>query len=84
MSLEDCDSVFKTMGDLIPRYNVESVISLMEPGWQLHPVLISLIKSRLSGVAIDAIAYENSLDSWPEVKHALLYIIYHAYSNASP
>ncbi|VVD03633.1 unnamed protein product [Leptidea sinapis] len=84
MSLTDCDSVIKTMGDLIPRYNgnpktlnyyireVESVISLIEPGWQAHPVLISLIKSRLSGAAIDAIAYEKSLDSWPEVKHALL------------
>ncbi|VVC89880.1 unnamed protein product [Leptidea sinapis] len=69
------------MGDLIPRYNgnpktlnyyireVESVISLIEPGWQAHPVLISLIKSRLSGAAIP---YENSLDSWPEVKYALL------------
>ncbi|VVC90278.1 unnamed protein product [Leptidea sinapis] len=42
------------------------------PGWQSHPVLISLINSRLSGAAIDAIAYENSLDTWPEVKHALL------------
>lgn len=84
MSLKDCDSVIKTLGDLIPRYNgnpktlnyyireVESVIGLIEPSWQAHPVLISLIKSRLSGAAIDAIAYENSLDSWPEVKHALL------------
>lgn len=77
-------SNLKFLKDLIPKYDgnpktlnyfireVERTLSLLEPAARAHAALICLIKSRLSGAAIDAVAYEESLDTWQQIKDALL------------
>lgn len=74
----------KFIRDLMPKYDgnpktlnffireVENIILLLEPTARTNPALICLIKSRLSGTAIDAIAYEESLDTWQAIKTALI------------
>lgn len=78
------ESNFKTLADLMPRYdgnprllnmfinNVESLLLLFSCEGDLSSLITCLIKSRLSGGALDAIAHEQSLDSWPEIKNALV------------
>lgn len=57
---------------------VENIIGLIAapPGSQTqpasHPALLCLIKSRLSGTAIDAIAYEENCSTWAQIKEALV------------
>lgn len=74
----------KFIRDLMPKYDgnpktlnffireVENIMLLLEPTARANPALICLIKSRLSGTAIDAIAYEESLDNWQAIKTALI------------
>ena len=81
MSTED-NTTFKIIMDLMPRYDgnpktlnyyireVSSLINKVQPAG--HPMLVGLIKSRLRVAAIDAIAYEESLESWDQIKSALL------------
>ena len=76
-------SNLQLLKDLIPKYDgnpktlnyfireVERTLGLLEPAARTHAALICLIKSRLSGAAIDAVAYEESLDTWQEIKGAL-------------
>lgn len=87
MSLRDYDAnykPYKLIADLMPRYDgnpkllryyireVESLLSLTSEADRSHPAFICLIKSRLSGSAIDAIAYEEYLNSWESLKTALI------------
>lgn len=57
---------------------VENIISLIQAPKDCltqpasHPALVCLIKSRLSGTAIDAIAYEENLSTWANIKTALI------------
>lgn len=86
MSLRDYDAnykPYKLIADLMPRYDgnpkllnyyireVESLLQLTTEADRSHPAFICLIKSRLSGPAVDAIAYEGYLDSWLSIKNAL-------------
>lgn len=84
MSLKDCDAIFKVMSDLMPKYDgnrktlnyyireVDNLLALVDDISRRHPALLCLIKNRLSGQAIDAIAYEDSLDSWEAIKSVLI------------
>lgn len=87
MSLRDYDAnykPYKLIADLMPRYDgnpkllnfyireVESLLQLTSEIDRSHPALFCLIKSRLSGPAIDAIAYEEYLNSWDSIKRALI------------
>lgn len=85
MSFENCDSSsFKLISEFMPKYDgnprllnyyireVENILSLLDNSVRAHPAILCLIKSRLSGVAIDAIAYEDSLVSWEAIKAALI------------
>lgn len=85
MSFENCDnSSFKLISDFMPRYDgntktlnfyireVDNILRFIEGTAKHHPAIVCLIKSRLSGAAIDAIAYEESLDSWDAIKRALI------------
>lgn len=52
---------------------VENIIKLLDDEEaRKNPAITCLIKSRLSGSAIDAIAYEDSLETWEAIKAALL------------
>ncbi|VVC95623.1 unnamed protein product [Leptidea sinapis] len=51
---------------------VENIIQLLSEPSRVHPAFICLIKSKLGGVAIDAIAYEESLITWESIKNALI------------
>lgn len=75
---------YKMISDLMPRYDgnpkrlnfyireVDGLISFTRPrGEAGAQAIVCLIKSRLSGAAIDAIAYEGSVNSWDEIKAAL-------------
>lgn len=78
------DSDYKLLSDLMPRYdgnpkqlkmyisNVESLLSLFKVVGELDKLVVCLIKSRLSGSALDVLACEKSLDTWAEIKNALL------------
>lgn len=79
------ESDFKTLSDLMPRYDgnpkrlnmyisdVENVLQLFHmEGQSFSNLVVCLIKSRLSGGALDALAYEKSLNTWPDIKQALL------------
>lgn len=87
MSLRDYDAnykPYKLIADLMPKYDgnprllnyyireVECLLNLTSEADRSHPALICLIKSRLSGTALDAIAYEDTLNSWIAVKNALI------------
>lgn len=85
MSIPDCDTTsFKLIADLIPKYDgntkrlnyyireIENILALLDENAKVHPAFICLIKSRLSDTAIDAIAYEESLNSWDSIKDALI------------
>ncbi|VVD02335.1 unnamed protein product [Leptidea sinapis] len=84
MSFNECDKDFKFLADLLPRYDgnpkllnfyireVENIIQLLSEPSRVHPAFICLIKSKLGGVAIDAIAYEESLITWDSIKNALI------------
>lgn len=87
MSLRDYDAnykPYKLIADLMPRYDgnpkllnyyireVENLLQLTSEADRSHPAFICLIKSRLSGPAIDAIAYEGYLNSWLSIKNALI------------
>lgn len=87
MSLRDYDAnykPYKLIADLMPRYDgnpkllnyyireVESLLQLTSEVDRSHPALFCLIKSRLSGPAVDAIAYEGYLNSWDSIKSALI------------
>lgn len=76
-------ATFKFISDLLPKYEgnpktlnyfikeVENVMLLLEPPVRSSPALICLIKSKLSGNAVSAIASEGSVDSWQAIKTAL-------------
>ncbi|VVC96251.1 unnamed protein product [Leptidea sinapis] len=51
---------------------VENIIQLLSEPYRVHPAFICLLKSKLGGVAIDAIAYEESLITWDSIKNALI------------
>ncbi|CAH4038180.1 unnamed protein product [Pieris brassicae] len=80
MSLLDSPH-FKILVDLIPKYDgtnkllnfyireVENVLEQIEVAGRNHPTLLSVIKSKLSGAAI---AYETNLDTWNNIKTALI------------
>ncbi|CAH2088139.1 unnamed protein product [Euphydryas editha] len=85
MSFENCDSSsFKLISEFMPRYDgnprllnyyireVENILNLLDNSVRGHPAILCLIKSRLSGVAIDAIAYEDSLPSWEAIRAVLI------------
>lgn len=76
---------YKMISNLMPKYDdnpkrlnfyireVDNLMSLKLPvGDTGARFIVCLIKSRLSGAAIDAIACESSLSSWDEIKAALL------------
>ncbi|CAK1598075.1 unnamed protein product [Parnassius mnemosyne] len=75
---------FKMIAELIPRYDgntkrlnhyireIENILNLLDDTARVHPAIICLIKSRLSGTAIDAIAYQETLNSWETIKDALV------------
>lgn len=81
MSLADCDGQYKILADLMPRYDgsrktlnyyireVETLLQMIST--PTHPALLCLIKSRLSGAAIDAIANEGGITDWQGIKTAL-------------
>ncbi|CAH4033563.1 unnamed protein product [Pieris brassicae] len=83
MSLLDSPH-FKILVDLIPKYDgtkkllnfyireVENVLEQIEVAGRNHPTLLSVIKSKLSGAAVEAIAYETNLDTWNNIKTALI------------
>ena len=87
MSLRDYDAnykPYKLIADLMPRFDgnpkllnyyireVENLLQLTSEADRSHPAFICLIKSRLSGPAVDAIAYEGYLNSWISIKNALI------------
>lgn len=84
MSFKECDADIKFIAELLPRFDgnpkllnhyireVEHIIKLMNETSSSHPAFICLIKSKLSGAAIDAIAYEESLATWDLIKNALV------------
>ncbi|VVD06166.1 unnamed protein product [Leptidea sinapis] len=51
---------------------IENIIQLLSEPSRVHPAFICLLKSKLGGVAIDAIAYEQSLLTWDSIKNALI------------
>lgn len=75
---------FKYITDLMPRYDgnpkilnyyireVDNLLSLVEATPPASLAVVCLIKSRLSGAAIDAIAYEENVTSWNDIKRALI------------
>ncbi|XP_059062774.1 uncharacterized protein LOC131855514 [Achroia grisella] len=76
---------YKMITDLMPKYDgnpkrlnfylreVDNLMGLIHPTADAGSLaIVCLIKSRLSGAAIDAIAYEESLNSWPDIKRVLL------------
>lgn len=76
---------YKMISDLMPRYDgnpkrlnyyireVDNLLSFTHTAQgAAAQALVCLIKSRLSGAAIDAIAYEDSLNSWSDIKQTLL------------
>lgn len=75
---------FKFVRDVMPKYDgnpkilnyyireVENILLMLDEPARVSPPLISLIKSRLSGTAIDAVAYEESLNTWDSIKAALI------------
>lgn len=77
-------STFKIVSDLMPRYDgnpkmlnhyirsVEDVLHLISTEGVATNALVCVIKSRLSGAAIEAIMYEETLDSWDAIKSALM------------
>lgn len=77
------ESDFKLLSDLMPRYdgnpkllnmyitNVEKLLALFQVDVQLNTLVVCLIKSRLSGNALDALAFEKTLDTWSQIKDAL-------------
>lgn len=83
MAVSDVSN-FKFIRDLMPKYDgnpktlnyfireVENIMLLLDPPARANPALVCLIKSRLSGTAIDAVAYEESLDTWQAIKNALI------------
>ncbi|VVD06163.1 unnamed protein product [Leptidea sinapis] len=84
MSFSECDKDFKFLADLLPLYDgnpkllnfyireVENIIQLLSEPSRVHPAFICLSKSKLGGVAIDAIAYDESLITWDSIKNALI------------
>lgn len=76
-------ATFKFVSELLPKYDgnpktlnyfireVENVMSLLDPQLRVNPAIVSLIKSKLSGSAISAIASEETVDSWQTIKAAL-------------
>lgn len=77
------NSDYRVVSDLMPKYDgnpktlnhyireVDRLAALVDSeGNSL--VLTGLIKSRLSGSAIDAIAYEEDISSWPKIRNALI------------
>lgn len=44
---------------------------LLDPQARVNPAIVSLIKSKLSDLAISAIASEETVDSWQTIKAAL-------------
>lgn len=76
-------ATFKFVSELLPRYDgnpktlnyfikeVENVILLLDPSIRTNPALTSLIKSKLSGDAVSAIASEGTVDTWQGIKTAL-------------
>lgn len=76
---------YKMICEFMPRYDgnpktlsyyireVDNLMRLITPSKEAGALaVVCLIKSRLSGAAIDAIAHEEALNSWPEIKQALL------------
>lgn len=51
---------------------VENILNLLESSARAHTVTLCLIKSRLSGLATEVIAYEKSLTSWEAIMAALI------------
>lgn len=78
------ESNFKTLSDLMPQYNgnpkllnmfindVDHLLELFHFEGAITSLISCLIKSKLSGSALDAIAHEKSLNTWPEIKDALV------------
>ncbi|KAF9420960.1 hypothetical protein HW555_002943 [Spodoptera exigua] len=76
-------ATFKFVSELLPKYDgnpkilnyfikeVENVMLLLDPQLRVNPAIVSLIKSKLSGSAISAIASEETVDSWQTIKAAL-------------
>lgn len=76
--------MYRVISDLVPRYDgnpknlnfyikqVDEVMRLIEIKGSANQILVCMIKNRLSGAAIDAIAYEEPLDSWDRIKCALI------------
>lgn len=76
-------ATFKFISELLPKYDgnsktlnyfireVENVLLLLEPPVRANPAVTSLIKSKLSGTAVSAIASEGTVDTWQAIKTAL-------------
>ncbi|XP_046976407.1 uncharacterized protein LOC124542509 [Vanessa cardui] len=76
--------MYKVISDLVPRYDgnpknlnfyikeVDNILQLIEIKGNANQIIVCMIKNRLSGAAIDAIMYEESLDSWDKIKGALI------------
>lgn len=77
-------SDFKTLSDLVPRYDgnpkrlnafirqIDGILSLVSVEGAMVNLVAHLIISRLEGAAVDAIAYETNLTTWNDIKFALL------------
>lgn len=76
---------YKIISDLMPRYDgnpkrlnfyireVDNLLTITEPlKGPAAQAIVCLIKSRLSGAAIDAIVHEGALNSWNDIKQALV------------
>lgn len=76
-------ATFKFVSELLPKFDgnpktlnyyikeVENVLSLLEAPVRESAAIISLIKSKLSGNAISALASEANVDTWQTIKNAL-------------